>query len=224
MFEFSKSIIFSEAEFKNNAISLSSLMHAFEEIAVLHANELGIVYKNKVWVILKLKIDFVESLQVGKEYILRTYINDRGKFDCDRYFEILSDNKVYIKAIYNWCLIDIITRKFESLEIINYPVPVRQNKNFLKINKSEFVNLNNKFTFVVKKENLDENFHMNNKVYGKIIENLFQKSFKQVLINYKHEAKLNDDIILNNAIEKEQGLLMSKIKDNICFCSLVSFL
>ena len=38
MFEFSKSIIFSEAEFKNNAISLSSLMHAFEEIAVLHAN------------------------------------------------------------------------------------------------------------------------------------------------------------------------------------------
>lgn len=229
MFELTKIISFCQKDFKDNSISLKSLMNVFEEIAVSHAEILGVgfdslIKKNKLWVISKLKIDILLQLNLDKEYTLKTYIIDRGKFDCDRHFEIISEDKIFVRAVYNWCLIDTMTRKLSSFESIDYPVPIRQIKDStLKLNKFDFDNLNNQADFIVDKNCLDNNSHMNNKVYGTLIEQFFNRNFKQIIINFDHEAKLNDEIKLYYSNEENQFKIIAKVKNDICFCSLVTF-
>lgn len=224
------SIKFSNKDYICNRIKVSSLMSVFEEIATTHAVDLKIgfndlIERNIIWVISKLKINILNALEKDKTVILKTFIDGCGKFEVNRYFEVYQNGKICVTATYCWCLIDACSRKLVSFENINCNCLIKKlisNKD-VSLKLHEFNNKNcEKFQFLVENQHIDQNQHMNNKVYANILEEDLNCPINQIIINFYSELVAGDQMNIFKIQEGNVINFMGIHNQNKCFLAKVT--
>lgn len=99
-------------------IKLGSLFVYFQDIAVLHADNLGVGMgnmlekHNAIWVLARMRVDIEKYPLWGDKITLETWANRPNKIECMRNF-LVKDSKgnILIRAISTWVVMDVNTRK-----------------------------------------------------------------------------------------------------------------
>lgn len=191
----------------------SSVLDYFQDIAGLHANEIGVGYqdalkKKVLWIILYEKFEVVKRVpKYGEDIVVYTWPKKGDKVFFYREYEIKDINdELLVKGVSTWCLINSETRKIEranKLELEgkyydkeNYPNKMPHHLNLKP------TNVILEYQYKVLLTDLDHNEHLNNARYLDIIYNSGvykgRGHFKDVEIAFIHEAKLNDIITLKH--------------------------
>ncbi len=189
----------------------SSVLDYFQDIAGLHANEIGVGYqdalkKKVLWIILYEKFEVVKRVpKYGEDIVVYTWPKKGDKVFFYREYEIKDINdELLVKGVSTWCLINSETRRIEranKLELEgkyydkeNYPNKMPHHLNLKP------TNVILEYQYKVLLTDLDHNEHLNNARYLDIIYNSGvykgRGHFKDVEIAFIHEAKLNDIITL----------------------------
>ena len=205
---------FGDNQFKNGTLPPSSFLEKFQQVAVLHANNVGVGFEdmlkqNLLWVTLRIKYAIVNHPLPGEPVTITTFASRRTVLEFDRDFIIESSRGVLVKATSKWCLIDKNTRRIAKMNILSPLDNLIQHplfdEKFLKTETFETKNIAPVLNYVVKKSDLDGNGHMNNVVYAKIIEKSFipNSNYNFFQINFLKEALLKDNLLIYKKNELE---------------------
>ena len=221
----------------NDIIKPTALLDMFQDLAGIHASELGVGYdvlkeKNYAWVILYQRYEMNAIPPYLDVVNLTTWPKPKNRLEFEREY-LLKDKKgnELAKGISNWVIIDLNTRglvRSDKIEFngeyenfTNYPERCKRKLN-LNQNKSE-----GSFIYVVTLEDLDHNGHMNNARYSNIIENNYytfgsKKYIKEIEIAYIKEAKYKDEIRIEYFHEGNQIAFLGYLNENeLCFECLI---
>lgn len=165
----------------NERIKPGAVMSFFQDIAVEHAEKLGLGFKdmqkkNLLWVMVRMSFKVHKSVKIGEKLNIKTFFDKPRQIDTVRgYYIYNSSGEVVIAGASNWCVLDVNTHR-----------PQRLSQLFDKFSNSDytpcepFENVNCKvealadldaeiegpFVFSVNINDLDQNMHMNNSRYG----------------------------------------------------------
>ena len=217
----------------NDLIRPATILDYFQDIAGMHADILGVGYKdmlnlNLYWVILYEEFEVINNLpKFGERILVNTWPKTTGRLEAEREYEIRDlNNNLLIKGISNWCVISTDTRKLERMDKVKFNGEYYDKSNYLEKSKRR---LNLKLKDVIKEYNykvlltdLDHNKHLNNARYLDIIynmrEDLAYKNVKKVEIAFLHEVRYDE--IINVKYFKDEFNVDSYIgyvNDTECF-------
>ena len=217
----------------NDNIKPASVFDYFQDIAGLHAKEIGVSYEtlkqnNLAWVVLYESFEIINMPPYLENVIVKTWPKPKGRLEFEReyYMENL-DGVPLIKGISNWVAIDLDSRSLVRSDCINYLGDYYDYTNYpnktkrkigLDLNKVE-----DTFSVMVQYEDLDHNGHMNNARYLTHIYNNYpfdkKKAFcRHVEIAFIKEAKWKDIIEIGHYIlEDGKDAYIGKVNNEICF-------
>ena len=107
-------------------IKPASVFDYFQDIAGLHAKELGVSYEtikkeNLAWVILYETYEIINMPPYLENVVVKTWPKPKGRLEFEReYFMESIDGKTLIKGISNWVLIDLDTRMIARTDRVDY--------------------------------------------------------------------------------------------------------
>lgn len=192
----------------NDRLSAKSILNIFQDIAGIHADEIGVGYesmldKNLYWILSRIKFDILKMPKQNQMVIAETWPHEKGRIDFDRDFKILSeDGETLIIGTSKWCVIDTKNRSLQRAENVNYNGEIHPEINyedrFTKISlPSE--SMTNQFIHEVRFSDLDHNKHMNNTNYALLATNaIINKEFSHFEINFINECLLGDKITISS--------------------------
>lgn len=215
----------------NNRLSAKSLFSIFQDVASIHAEEIGVGYKsmlekNLYWVLSRVKFDILKMPEINQVVIVETWPLKKGRIDFDRDIKILSeDGEVLIIGTSKWCVIDTINRTLQRTENVNYIgeyiSDINYSEKFNKISIPNFEQVQN-FVYEVRFSDLDHNEHMNNTNYANLVINAIQnKKFSHFEINYLSECLLQDKIIISSVSTEDGEFVIGKNNDKTTFTAFV---
>jgi len=207
----------------NNRLTAKSLFSIFQDVASIHAEEIGVGFEtmlaqNLYWVLSRVKFDILKMPEPNQTVIVRTWPHEKGRIDFDRDLKIMSeDGNILIKGTSKWCVIDTIKRTLQRTENVNYIgkhcLEINYPDKFAKIALPSIEPIT-KFTHKVRFSDLDHNKHMNNTNYANLVINALEnKIFTHFEINYLSECLLDDEIIVSS-IKDENGEYIIGINNN----------
>ncbi len=186
-------------------LKLSSILDFMQCVASEHADILGVgfdnfIKKSLIWVVIRNKVEILDSLKDLKNISIRTSLVKPRLFECPRDYEIFSGDKLIIKGRSIWAIYDLNNKKiilpndYDSLfsKDIGLYNRIKKidliDKNLLKFNSYRNVN----FTM------LDHNKHMNNTHYLDLFMDIY-KPTKEIKISsfqveYVSQCYLDDKI------------------------------
>lgn len=162
----------------NNRLSLKAVLSIFQDVAFIHAEEIGVGYKtcldkNLYWVLSRVKLDIIRMPEINEVVLVETWPHEKGRIDFDRDMQILDENgNTLVKATSKWCVIDTVKRALQKADDVNYNgeciKDVLYDGKFTKIilPKEEF---SKSFDYTVRFSDLDHNGHMNNTNYANLV-------------------------------------------------------
>ena len=189
----------------------SSVLDYFQDIAGIHANEIGVGYldalkKNVLWIILYEKFEVVKRVpKYGEDVEVYTWPKKGDKVFFYREYEIKDkEDNLLIKGVSTWCLINSETRRIERANKLEFPGEFYPKENYAYKMPHHLglkpTNVILEYQYKVLLTDLDHNCHLNNARYLDIIYNSGiykgRGHFMDVEIAFVHEAKLNDIITL----------------------------
>ncbi len=162
--------------------------------------------KDALWVLTRTRYDFLRYPDdINEDIEVCTWPNQYEKYHCFRNYTIKDKNgNLIIKALFNWAVINVKTRRIMSLSDfypvdVEYPSEVVIDEPLIALNIDE-TTLDKEYDFVVTFSHLDHNGHMNNTKYLEELMNaitlergLYIKSFQANYlreINYKEHIKI----------------------------------
>jgi len=203
---------------RNNRISLHALSGLLQETAGEHAITLGFGYEdmikhNWVWVLSRLKIKVFRLPRWRERIVLRTWVVERQRMLSRRDFEILDrEGRRLIAAVTMWALLDIKARRPIVLEKVDYGFPYRPEKRVMDEEPGKLImpkGAEITGNYRVKYSDIDINGHMNNGHYVRIVVDSYPVEWldthfvKELEVNYRAEAKLNDELIIKTSTEED---------------------
>lgn len=212
----------------NDALTPKSILNIFQDVASVHAEEIGVGYsdmlaKNLYWVLSRVKFDIIKQPTPNQSVIVETWPLEKGRIDFDRDFLITStDGEVLIKGTSKWCVIDTVNRSLQRTDNVNYlgeycslkNYEDRFNKILLPENEPQIC-----FEHKVAYSDIDHNQHMNNTNYATLVSNATNcKSYSHFEINFINECVLNDNIIVK-AIDNEY--IIGYVLDKVAFVAYI---
>jgi len=196
----------------NGQIKPSAVLSYCQNIAVEHANELGlgrrdVSQNNLFWVITKYSVRILNQPKFPQKCTLITYPlkPQRAEARRDFYFIDEDDNKLIVASSI-WSVLDLTKHRlrrcnelFVDLEENQFMPDIAIENGVKKIDT--MLDINNKITAKnrVNLSDLDENIHMNNAKYGDILLNCFDidrlqnNKISGFDLNYVSEMMLNDE-------------------------------
>lgn len=186
----------------------SSLLQAFQNISADHADIMHIGYKdlisqNLIWVVDKIHYTILD-LNIGLKHLKITTWPEKPKaLECPRNIIITDENnKVLIKGIARWCIINLNSRRLtrtsqikmpegEYISKVNYETPYEL---FKPLNKEELVFSSKRKIFY---SNLDHNKHLNNTNYANYVLDslpINNPCIVDMQITFLKELYLNDEV------------------------------
>mgnify|MGYP001094529657 CR=1 FL=1 len=203
-------------------LTLHTLFHFLQECAWDNArlNNFGYEYlksQNAFWVLTRILVQIDEYPDWRDEVRIKTWPKGTDGFFALRDFEIYKDKRVIGKATTSWLILDAETKRPRKLDNFNFVF-----ENFLQESaidkKLEKVAVSRELIPVEQRKvyysDLDVNKHVNNATYVKwILDSLFSESEKEISafeINFISELHLNDEFIINKAIEGTKDVYMIK--------------
>ena len=223
LFVLTKKIVFEKDDFFEGGILPFAVLRAFQDVAVLHAEKLGVGFdamlkKNLFWVLLRTKYEILRQPLEGEELEIETYPSGKNMFEFDRDFLIFDKQKnLVLKGTSKWCFIDAKTRRlakmeaFEDVDLQNF-APVFEGR-FLRNDLFVPQKLPDDF-YEISSADIDGNNHTNNTVYAKMIENILKRHHKKIgffQINFLKESLLGDKIDLFEKCEEDTFDVLGKI-------------
>jgi len=215
----------------NDRLSLKSILNIFQDVASIHAEEIGVGYEkmlkqNLYWVLIRIKIDIVEMPKPNQVVIVETWPHQKGRIDFDRDLKIMDENgRLLIKGTSKWCIIDTVNRKLQRTDNVNYngdcilEVNYQEKFNKIDIPTDEMLT---KFVHTVRFSDLDHNQHMNNTNYANLVESAIEnKKVSHFEINFVNECLLNDDITVKHLINEDGEYVLGEVKGKTSFISFV---
>ena len=201
-------------------LKLSAAFNYFQEIASLHADNLGIGFNeigpkyNVTWVLTRMKVEILKYPIWDQEIVVETWpqIPKRFHFERDFYIKDLNNN-ILVKATSMWVLIDINTRELRSSDIIaiNYPEIITERaieSNLGKIRPTGEKELI--YKRIIGCSDIDMNEHLNNSKYVDFIMDCFSMDTLRkyhpcsIQVNYVNESLAGDEISLYKYVDNTE--------------------
>lgn len=201
-------IKFYEVDYKKQ-LKESVLLNFLQDIAAVHAEELGFGYsyiseKKLGWFLLKYHLKVFNYPQNITKINIKTWPKSINKLSCQRDFEVfLPDGEKIAAVCSSWVLVDAVSKKImQPLKVLNSFLTKNEDAfetNFPKITEPQ--NISHKKIFEVKYDDIDINQHVNNANY--LVWGLETLDFdfrsthviKELEIQYKKEMKYGANII-----------------------------
>lgn len=214
----------------NDKLSLKAILSIFQDVASIHAEEIGVGYsdmKNNglYWVLVRIKIDIKKMPSPNERVKVYTYPLEKGRIDFDRELRITSlGGETLITGVSKWCVIDTVTRALKRTDGVNYLGEYVKEKiytePFDKISFSD-TNLEEAFSYKVNFADLDHNGHMNNTNYASLVSSLLNGApFRHFEINFISECKKGDEIKVCIKRETDKTFVKGTVGEKISFISL----
>lgn len=194
---------------KGDYIRPAAILDLFQDSAGLHADNIGVGFKNIskkgiLWVVSYLEFEVLGKLPKSLVDVkVTTWPHKHDRFEYIREYEMRDlDGNLILKGISNWVLVDINSHKLlkddlpfngEYYEYTNY-IDYRRRK----LNLESNTNIET-FDYKVQYTDLDHNGHMNNAKYLDVLYNFHKNmddlnKIKKIMITFNHEALINDII------------------------------
>ncbi len=201
---------------KLDQVLISSILDLCQDVAGKHAIELGVGYddmivRDIIWMIIRSKVRIIKNPPFSSNVVVKTWPSAPGRLDMEREYLILSEDEKeeYVHVTSKWVLCSNSTRRLlrakeAEFKIDNYLEDKLFNESFDKVSFDENKELK---TSIVKTNylELDHNGHINNVKYANFmmlgIEEIQNKAIKNFQIDYLHELKANEDVVLNYYVE-----------------------
>lgn len=181
-------------------IKPSAIMEYFQDLATVHASEIGIGYgemkeQNLCWVLNRLSAIIDKSPKLGEEIIITTYPHKPGLVDAVRDYYITDvSGESLIRGTSRWCVLDIKSKAVRRCSpLFNYDDSAYNPKYAVPEGNPQLPGLDTLVGDVkssagqVKITDLDRNGHMNNARYADIMVNCCDFDFYS-----SHEIKAFD--------------------------------
>ncbi len=215
----------------NDRLSAKSILNLFQDVAGIHAGEIGVGYedmlaKNLYWILSRVKFDVLKMPLPNQAVIVETWPHEKGRIDFDRDFKISNEEgEVLIVGTSKWCVIDTISRSLQRTDNVNYvggeicPDKNYEDK-FGKIMLPE--NFEEVFSHKVRFSDLDHNKHMNNTNYAPLATNALEsQTFSHFEINFLSECVLGDSIVVSHTKTDNGEFVVGKNEGKVSFSVFV---
>lgn len=222
----------------NLIIKPACIFDYFQDLAGLHASELGVGYKdlqalNYAWVVLYQEYEIKKVPPYLAHTKLVTWPKPHGRLEFEREFMLQdAEGGLLIQGLSNWVVMNLTSRSLVRPSEIKFPGEYETFTNYLEKSKRRLnldaSKIENKFTHEVVYDDLDRNFHMNNAKYLTIVYNHFAQSnptsyFKKVEIAYIKEARMKDLIEIGHyTIDEHQEAYIGTVSGVACFECVVT--
>ena len=179
----------------------SALLHAFQEAATAHADQAHVgfdelISKGLIWVVTKIRYELTGNIAPDEELSLVTYPIPVGSLIYQRDFYIYRDDKMLTRASIQWCIADYNTRRAVQT-LVDFPGEYTQERAFPQgIQRLRPKDLSVVGRRKIQQEDLDRNGHTNNCRYADMAQELIGGGFTDFTINFAHETRLGDEILL----------------------------
>lgn len=198
-------------------IKPSAIMEYFQDMATVHASEIGIGYeemkaKNLCWVLNRLSAVIYKNPLVGEEIILTTFPHKPGVVDAVRdYYIFSSAGENLIRGTSRWCVLDISNKAIRRCAPLFDYSDDRYNPEYaVSDGNAQLPDLYSvlgeslaPFCGQANITDLDRNGHVNNARYGDIIINSCDYGYyashniKSFDINFLTEMKIGNKYCVN---------------------------
>ena len=203
-------------------IQLTALLDIFQDLAICHAEELGIgraamLERGVVWVVIRTKVEVMNNPSYGSVVTVRTWPHSLSRFSFIRDFSMRDENGVeLVKATQEWVLMNFETRKFASTtDVYHGSDDFDEARAFdSKPRKLPDFEAEGEPALVVVPAftDLDVNGHVNNALYGNYIANAVEpgpdSQPRTFQIDYRHEVVPGEP--LEMFVREEDGLVRVK--------------
>ena len=216
----------------NNRLSAKSILNIFQDVASIHAEDIGVGYlamleKNLYWVLSRIKIDILKQPQINQRVVVETWPLEKGRIDFDRDLKILSeDGEVLVLGTSKWCVIDTKTRELQRTQNVEYVGEYYLEKNYQDRCGNIVLadeGLEPKFQYKVGFCDLDHNQHMNNTNYANLVLNAVEnKIFSHFEINFNNECLLDDTIEVSSVKGADGEFVVGMVGDKKAFTAFVN--
>lgn len=216
---------------KNDRLSFKAILSIFQDVASIHAEDIGVGYKsmlnkNLYWVLSRIKIDILKMPKINQTVVVETWPHEKGRVDFDRDLKICSeDGEVLVIGTSKWCVIDTVQRRLQRADNVNYIGEVFTEVNYeqpfgkIILPDSDFIF---KFNYKVLFSDLDHNQHMNNTNYANLVASAVEnEKINHFEINFLNECKLNDQINVVICKNVNQEYVIGSVGDLKAFTALV---
>jgi len=205
-------------------VKMTSICNYLQEIAGMHAEALhwginDLMKQDLSWVLSRLKIKVFEYPKWKDNLCIETWPTGIEGLFGNREFKILNeDGTLLMIASSSWLIINIRTKRpVRPHEIINNDEFEKAEKLFeqsiSKIKPIKSTDFSE--SIKVHYSDIDINQHVNNVKYIKWIidscpeEFLYKKEIKEIEINFLHEAKFGNQLIINSQLNSENEMQFS---------------
>lgn len=193
-------------------LKLSSLFTYFQDVADLHAENLGVGMKTIqekygfLWVLVRIRVDMARYPLWEEEITIDTWPQQPNKLEFMRDF-LVKDSKGHIlaRAVSTWVIIDRNTRKLKKAETIHLSLPLITKERAIDCKLGKLRTKGQLEVFYKRRvgySDIDFNEHLNNSKYVDFIMDAFSledhknHSIESIEINYSNEALPGDTIVL----------------------------
>lgn len=212
---------------KNDRLTPKSILEIFQDVASIHAEDIGVGYKtmldkNLYWILSRVKFDILKMPQPNQTVLVETWPHIKGRIDFDRDMKITSQSgEVLIIATSKWCVIDTVNRTLQRTENVNYNEECLPEKNYQdRFNKIAIPNKeeNKIYTHTVRFCDLDHNQHMNNTNYANLVLNVVKDiQISHFEINYLNECVIQDEIDIYEIKDNNEIYIFGKVESKTVF-------
>ena len=216
----------------NDKLKPSAVLDFFQDIAGIHAAELGLgsndLFKNNLlWILTYTEFDVLKYIpKFSNEIFLLTWPKESSRLDLPREYEIRNENKeLIIKGISSWVVTDPVSRRVQRPSQINFPGEFYNETNYPERTKRKVglrhSDFDSSYEYKVLYSDLDHNGHMNNAKYLEMIYNMQyydgNPEYKHVEIEFIHEAKLGEVVTIKHYKEDNNDCYVGFIGDVVSF-------
>lgn len=231
-YQFESRIRYSETDMKQYLTNIS-LVDYFQDCSTFQSEDLGrgmqyLKDRNRVWMVLSWQIEILRRPKLGEKVTIQTWPHGFKAFYGHRNFTMLDENGNYLaKANSVWVLMDIQTGKPAKPEpdhidhyVIEPPLDMEySSRKLLVAGEGEEMD-----AFVVGRQHLDSNNHVNNGQYIGMAEEFLPADFEvtKLKVEYRVQAKLHD-VIIPIVYRKENEIMVSLCSEARKPYAVVSF-
>ena len=182
------------------SLSFSSIGALFMDIAMLHAETLGMGFtgfsqKGLFWVATKSRIKIIKDARMAESTTINTWPEEAGVLRCNRNYEIVRDGEVIAQGKTEWAIVDAASHVPQKTKGLFPEELVISDKVGIK---EPFLRLKGDFDgdfmgeYTIRSVDIDYGDHMNNVAYIRAIEGLFsageirERGFREFEIHYKN--------------------------------------
>ena len=218
-------------------------MDLAQEAANRHASVLGFGYddlilSNTAWILSRMHIEFVDAPKWREEVTLQTWHKGLNRLFFLRDFLITdSEGRPRVKATTSWLVMNLETRRLVrdpklmddngvcSENVIETPAE--------KVQMPKDIEAAAVFEHTVAYSDIDTNGHTNNAMYMQWAmdavdyEIASERAVKSFTINFNHETKAGDKVVLFKAVKESDGerhvFVEGRVADASAFCVEIVF-